>query len=150
MEVSELTPIGEPVRPHLVVMVEDNPRDVELLTLAFRERRIPVRVISARGGAQLQILLRSLPASDAPRLVIVDLSLPVSSGHAVLEALRNDPRFARTPKVVFTSSDRESDRAASFAAGAVEHLVKPAHFAGFLAVCDRLYAYLISGAHERA
>jgi CheY-like chemotaxis protein len=151
MEVAELTPIdGHPGSAAVVLLLEDNDDDVRLLEEAFRERRIPVRFVVASTAQQMYGMLRLLPSDSSPRLIILDLALPGASGHDLLRGLVADPQWRRVPKVVLSGSERDSDRTASFAAGAVEHLVKAADFDGFLRIVDLLQAYLAAGATERA
>jgi CheY-like chemotaxis protein len=139
MEVAEVTPPGNPLLPPAPIMlIEDNRSDVRLLSEAFIERGMAVRLLVAQTIAEVYGFMRLLPETERPRLIIADLSLPIATGHDILRALGSDPRWRQIPKLVLTSSDRDEDRAASVAAGAIAHLVKPAHFDGLLLIADRI------------
>jgi CheY-like chemotaxis protein len=147
MDISETTPMGtlsQGALP-LVMLVEDNPQDVHLLQEAFRERGDRVRFLVADSAHKAFGVLRLFPTSNLPCLIIIDLSLPIVPGHALLRDFnRNDPLRA-IPKIVLTSSERDSDRVASLAAGAVAHIIKPATFSDYLLLVDRLRTYLPTG-----
>ena len=147
MDISDSTPIGLSATSDrsnlpLILLVEDNPGDVQLLQEAFLERHIPVRFVTASSASQasgLRMLLRS-PA--LPSLIVMDLGLPMVSGHDLLRGFATDPHWCRIPSLVLTSSDRESDRAASKSAGATAHLIKPASYDEYLRLADLLAGYL--------
>jgi CheY-like chemotaxis protein len=147
MEVADITPLGTPTSPPVpILMVEDNRSDVRLLTEAFIERGMALRLLVASTITEVYGFMRLLPAAERPRLVIADLSLPIASGHEVLRMLASDPRWQAIPKVVLSSSDRAEDLAASQAVGAVAHLVKPACFDGMLLIADRIRELLAATA----
>jgi CheY-like chemotaxis protein len=151
MEVADLTPLGESTSDSPVVLIiDDNPHDVRLLEEAFRERHVAVRCMVAGTAAEAFGLLQLLATSAAPCLIVIDLSLPIASGHRILRTMATHTQWGRIPKVVLSGSERSADRSASFAAGAVEHLVKPATFDGFLVIVDRLQAYLVARMKEKA
>jgi CheY-like chemotaxis protein len=140
MEVADITPLGNTaaVAPVPILLIEDNRSDVRLLTEAFAERGMAVRLLVAQTIKEVYGFMRLLPEGERPRLVIADLSLPIASGHEILRMLGSDPRWQSIQKVVLSSSEREEDRAASFAAGAIAHLVKPCCFDGVLLIADRI------------
>ncbi len=144
MDISDISPLGVPILEALpiVMLVEDNPHDVQLLQEAFRERQISVKFITARSALQAYGVLRLLPSGGLPCLIIIDLSLPLVPGHALLRGFSTEPHWRKIPKVVLTSSDRPTDRVESLAAGAVEHIVKPAVFEKYLELVDHLQTYL--------
>ncbi len=150
MDISESTPTSITAGPAtlpLILLVEDNPGDVRLLQEAFTERGIAVRFVtasSARQAAGVRMLLRP---PGLPSLIVIDLGLPLVSGHEFLRGLATDPVWRRIPTLVLTSSDRETDRIASIHAGATAHLVKPARFEEYLRLADRLAEYL-QGDHQ--
>ncbi|MBA2479942.1 MAG: response regulator [Planctomycetes bacterium] len=148
MDISETTPMGTPSLASLplVMLVEDNPHDVQLLQEAFRERGIYLRFLVADCAQKAFGVLRLFPASGLPCLIILDLSLPIVSGHTLLRDFARNPTWTPIPKIVLTSSERESDRVVSLASGAAAHIVKPATFDQYLGLVDQLLAYLPSTA----
>jgi two-component system response regulator len=143
MEVSDLTPAGaHPSATIPILVIEDNLSDVRLMAEGFTERGVPAKLLVARTIREVQGFMRLLPASGLPRLVVVDLSLPIASGHSVLAMLGVDPHWRPIPKVVLSSSCRPEDRTRSLAAGAREHLVKPSTFDEVLGIVDRLRLHL--------
>lgn len=142
MEVDDITPPGVPIsEAPLVLMLDDNADDVALVREALRERGIAARLLSASHPTQALGLLRLAPHAPL-RLVIVDLALPASSGHAVLRDLASHPAWRSVPAVVLTGSENEADRQQSLELGAREHMRKPTGFDGYLQLVDRLRQYL--------
>ncbi|HVW22660.1 MAG TPA: response regulator [Opitutaceae bacterium] len=142
-------PLGE------ILLVEDDPRDVELTLRAFKRARLtnPVRV--ARDGAEaLEILL---PAGEGaggppPQLILLDLNLPKVGGLEVLRRLREDPRTRGVPVVVLTVSQQDGDIAACRRLGADTYIVKPVEFVNLCRVTPNLsldWALLPAGAGGR-
>jgi chemotaxis family two-component system response regulator Rcp1 len=151
MEVADLTPLGESIGdPPVVLIIDDHPGDVRLLEEAFRERHVAVRCVVAGTAAEAFGLLHLLSASAAPCLIVIGLSQPIASGHRILRTMATHTQWGHIPKVVLSGSERSADRSASFAAGAVEHLMKPGTFDGYLVIVDRLQAYLVTRMKEKA
>jgi CheY-like chemotaxis protein len=113
-----------------ILYVEDEESDVLLLRLAFQRAGLSNPLIrAADGAAAIDYLAGNGPFADReqhplPALVLLDLNLPCKSGPEVLEWLRRQPHFARLPVVVYTSSDRDMDRAKARRLGATDYLVK--------------------------
>ena len=113
----------------VVLLVEDNPGDVELVRDALERITPATRLVVAADGAEaLGMLRRESPHREAPRpaLVLLDLNLPKVNGREVLSALRADPRTRALPVVVFTSSDAEEDVREAYDGGANTYVTKPA------------------------
>lgn len=124
-----------------VLLIEDNPDDVDLTLRAGRETSLDKRIFVARDGEEALRLLRiepfSLFAKDddprvAPDLVILDWSLPRVHGAGVIDAIRSDDRFRRTPVVVFSGSQDPADSAAAYEKGASSYISKPEDFRGYV------------------
>ena len=110
-------PSGLTMEPLEILLVEDNAGDALLATQALAEAPLPVKVHIARDGAQaLQML-----ASFQPNIVILDLRLPEIDGLKMLEYYHP----TNVPIVVFSGSNRESDKLLAKASGASEYIVKP-------------------------
>ncbi|MCA9737920.1 MAG: response regulator [Gemmatimonadota bacterium] len=133
-----------------ILLVEDEPNDVELTMRALRRNAITAEVTVARdGAAALAYLLgpgrepeEALP--PLPSLVLLDLNLPKIRGLDVLRRLRQDTRTRLLPVVILTSSREEEDRRSGYLAGANSYIRKPVDFDEFLDVIRQLSAYWLS------
>jgi CheY-like chemotaxis protein len=110
-----------------VLLVEDEPDDVELLTRALQEIRPGTRVAVVNDGVEA---LRRLHTSDGaaawrPSLIVLDLKLPALDGIEVLRTIQADERTAKIPVVVLSGTCRPEDVGASRAYGAVACMRKP-------------------------
>jgi two-component system, chemotaxis family, response regulator Rcp1 len=90
---------------HAILLVEDNPADVEIARRALRESGGPVELIVVRDGQEaIDYLMRRAGRDGAPwrhpDLILLDLNLPRMSGHEVLEEIKQDPQWKRIPVVV--------------------------------------------------
>ena len=114
-----------------ILYVEDEEDDVMLIRIAFRNAQIerPL-VIAADGREALQYLLGAGRFSDRvqypfPCLVLLDLNLPQLGGFEVLQRIRQEAPLAALPVVVFSSSEKGSDRARARELGATDYIAKP-------------------------
>ena len=120
-----------------ILLVEDDPNDVELTLSALRENHIDNEVIVARDGEEaLDFLFRrgayeSREAGE-PAVVLLDLKLPKVSGMEVLERIKDDPTLRTLPVVVLTSSREEQDLVRSYDLGTNAYVVKPVDFPDFI------------------
>ena len=113
-----------------ILLVEDNPEDLELTLRALREHRLANRIHVARDGAEALAYLQQ--NGTPPRVVLLDLKLPKVSGLEVLEAIRHDGRLKTLPVVVLTSSDADADILKAYKAKANCYVKKPVMFQEFL------------------
>ncbi len=133
--------------PVEVVLVEDNPADVELVlnSLAWHQLTTSVRVLRDGVEALDYFFGRGTEAAqsaeETPRLILLDLKLPKVGGLEVIQALKGDPRTRRIPIVVFTSSSEPQDLSRSYDLGANGYLVKPVDFAQLSELIRLLGAY---------
>ena len=126
-----------------ILLVEDDPDDVELTLYAFKKRNItnPIRV--ARDGEEaLEVIFGNStsprPRVLRPRVILLDLKLPKIDGLEVLRRVRADPRTRTVPIVVMTSSREERDLVESYRLGVNSYIVKPVDFAQFADVVEQL------------
>jgi two-component system, response regulator len=130
-----------------ILLVEDDPRDVELTLRALRRNRLANPVTVLRDGAEALDYLFGEGASAGPlphplpRVVILDLRLPRIGGIEVLRRLKADPRTRRLPVVVLTSSQEESDVIHSYELGVNGYVVKPLDFGSFVEAVSHLGLY---------
>lgn len=128
-----------------ILLVEDNPHDVELTMHSLRKHNITNRVHVARDGAEaLEFLFGSgTDPADAPRVVLLDLKLPKVDGLDVLRRVKADPRTRHIPVVVLTSSREERDIVDSYELGVNSYIVKPVDFTQFVEAVRQLGLYWV-------
>ena len=130
-----------------ILLIEDNPSDVELTKRALEKRHISNVVLVAEDGKEALDYLSAEGAhagrdvADLPTLVLLDLKLPKLDGLEVLRRIRADPRTKRLPVVILTSSSQEQDLAASYDLGANSYIRKPVDFAKFAEAIEYLGLY---------
>jgi len=119
-----------------ILLVEDNPKDVELTMAALEQSQLANEVIVVRDGAEaLDFLYRRNHFATRntldPAVVLLDLKLPKVDGLEVLETVKTDPKLKHTPIVMLTSSREESDLVRSYELGVNAFVVKPVGFREF-------------------
>ncbi len=125
-----------------ILLVEDNPMDVDLTRRAFAKRHIVNPLEVARDGEEaLAWVARWEAGHPLPVVVLLDLKLPRVSGLDVLRQLKAHPRFARLPVVVLTTSREDTDVAAAYELGVNSYIVKPVEFEKFIEVAAQIDLY---------
>ena len=130
-----------------ILLVEDNPQDLELTLRALRNAPLANRVQVARDGAEaLDFLFCEGPHAgrridDFPKVVLLDLKLPKVDGLEVLQRIKSDPRTKTIPVVVLTSSAEQKDVIQSYQLGVNSYIVKPVNFEQFAASVRELGMY---------
>jgi two-component system response regulator len=127
-----------------ILLVEDNPNDLELMLHALQENRVANQMRVARDGAEALELIfgtHGQPGSVSPRVVLLDLKLPKVDGLEVLRRIKADPRTRLIPVVVLTSSRQERDIVESYQLGVNSYIVKPVDFEQFTAAVKELGLY---------
>lgn len=131
----------------LILLVEDNPDDVELTLRALKRSGQHTEVAVARDGAEALELLfgggneKGRRLEVLPSLILLDLKLPKIDGLEVLRRLRAEPRTALAPVVVLTLSNEDRDIVDAYRFGANSYLRKPVDFDHFNDVLARLSHY---------
>lgn len=128
--------------PPPILLVEDNPADVDLTLRAFARRKFANVVHVARDGEEaLAWLARWEAGEPLPAVILLDLKMPRVSGLEVLRTLKSHPRFQTIPVVVLTSSSEDSDVRAAYELGANSYIVKPVNFDKFMDVAAQIELY---------
>lgn len=128
-----------------ILLVEDNPSDVDLTVEALRGGANPPRVSAIGNGREaLRFLRREAEHAEAPRpkLVILDLNLPGMHGSDVLDAIKSDPELKSIPVLVFSSSSDDRDIRRAYDLHASCYVTKPDDFEGYvraLGALDRFW-----------
>jgi two-component system, response regulator len=139
-----------------ILLVEDNPNDVKLTLHAFKSANLANNVHIARDGVEaLEFLFCTGPHAgrsmdEPPKLVLLDLKLPRLDGHEVLKRMKADPRTARIPVVVLTSSSEERDVMKTYESGGNSYIVKPVDFEQFTESVRDIGKYWLVLNHTRS
>ena len=121
-----------------ILLVEDNPNDVELTLRALKKHNVANRIVVTQDGAEaLEYLFATGRYADRsisglPKMVLLDLKLPLVSGIEVLRQCKADERIRKIPFVVLTSSREEPDIQTCYDLGANSYIVKPVDFQPFI------------------
>jgi CheY-like chemotaxis protein len=130
------------VRP--ILLVEDNPMDLDLTFQALKEHSVANPIVACRDGEEaLQYMeAHHLPTdSQIPILVLLDLRLPKVDGIEVLRHARNDLVWKQVPIVVLTTSRENKDIEAAYQLGVSSYIVKPVDFLAFTEVVKTIKVY---------
>ena len=120
-----------------ILLVEDDPKDIDLTLAALAEYNLANEVFVVRDGAEALDYLHARGnygsrAKENPAVVLLDLKLPKVDGLEVLREMRSDERLKLIPVVVLTSSREDRDMVASYKLGVNAYVVKPVDFHGFV------------------
>jgi two-component system, response regulator len=130
-----------------ILIVEDNPYDLEMTLRGFTAARMLNQIHVARDGEEaLDFLFRrgsqaTRPAGRLPRLILLDLKLPKVDGLEVLAAIRGHDSTRTVPVVMMTSSQEQSDLVRSYELGVNSYIVKPVQFEGFVRAVQEIGMY---------
>ena len=138
-----------------ILLVEDNPDDVELTRIAFKEAKIANTLVVARDGAEALDYLFARGAfadrdpNELPSIVLLDLNLPKVDGREVLQAIRANEATRSLPVVVLTTSVEPFDVEASYALGVNSYIQKPVDFEHFVWAVQQVGLYWLVLNHPR-
>jgi two-component system response regulator len=133
-----------------ILLVEDNPDDIELTLHALKDNSIANEVIVARDGSEAVEMLFGGDKSKAkderlrPSIVLLDLKLPGLSGFDVLRRIREEQSTMFIPVVILTSSKEQLDLMNGYKLGANSYVRKPVDFEEFLTVVQQLGSYWLT------
>jgi hypothetical protein len=125
-----------------VLLVDDNPVDVDLTLRAFAKSRIvnPISVVK-NGEEALVWLEERMTEEPMPLLILLDLKLPGIQGFDVLLQMKSQPVSRSIPVVVLSASDDDADVENAYRLGANSYIVKPIDFSNFIEVAARIELY---------
>jgi two-component system response regulator len=128
-----------------ILLVDDNPDDVDLTMRAFRKGGMSHRVTVVHDGVEALDYLAAVStdreAAEMPHLVLLDLKLPRLDGLQVLQRIRSNPAIRLLPVVILTSSTEERDLVNSYAHGANSYIRKPVDFQQFVQTLQQIGQY---------
>jgi CheY-like chemotaxis protein len=142
-----MSPDSQDWRPIEILMVEDNPGDVDLTKEALENAKVRNRLsVVGDGAAAIDFLYRRGPFSDAPRpdIIFLDLNLPKKDGREVLAEIRADANLADIPVVVLTSSEADEDILRAYQLHANCYITKPVNFQRFLKVIEMIEEFWLT------
>lgn len=132
-----------------ILLVEDNPYDVELTLTALKENNLTNKVHVLNDGAEALEFIFATGAhaqrniKNIPNVVLLDLKLPKVNGLEVLRRIKSDERTKRIPVVVLTSSQEERDVVESYNLGVNSYIIKPIDFNKFIDAVAKLSLYWV-------
>ncbi len=125
-----------------ILLVEDNPVDLDLTLRAFKRRNLTNPIQVARDGQEaLDWIPRWEAGEPLPLVVLLDIKLPRVDGLDVLRRLRATPVSSTLPVVMLTSSSEHQDVRAAYALHANSYIVKPVNFDNFMDVATQIHLY---------
>lgn len=132
-----------------ILLVEDNPDDVELTMLAFKKNNFANEIHVVEDGEEaLDFLFGDHPEGVSkrglPMIILLDLMLPKIDGHEVLGEIKNKKPTKLIPVVILTSSKEEEDVLKGYDLGANSYVRKPVDYQGFVEVVNNLGVYWLA------
>ncbi|NMG64543.1 response regulator [Azoarcus indigens] len=134
---SDVLPTARPI-----LLVEDNPADLDLTRRAFNRRHLVNPLLVARDGQEaLDFLPRWSAGEPLPLVVLLDLKLPKVHGLDVLRQYKREEVSRSVPVVVLTTSDEDADIETAYTLGANSYILKPVDFDKFTQVASQIELY---------
>jgi two-component system, response regulator len=130
-----------------ILLVEDNPQDLQLTQRALRKANLANHIHVARDGAEALDFLfcegayANRKKDNLPKVILLDLKLPKIDGLEVLKRIKADPKASAIPVVVLTSSREQNDVVESYQLGVNSYIVKPVNFERFVEAVQQLGMY---------
>jgi len=125
-----------------ILLVEDNPMDLDLTLRAFNKKKFSNTIQIARDGEEALAFFARWDAGDPlPAVILLDINLPKVNGLEVLQKLKAHQVFRRIPVVVLTSSRENSDLKTAYDLGVNSYIEKPVSFNKFIEVAEHIELY---------
>ena len=132
------------LKPANVLLVEDNPDDVELTLEALENSKLQVNIHVVSDGISAMAFLRregEYADEQRPDLILLDLNLPRMDGREVLKEIKEDPGFADIPVVILTTSENEEDILKAYQLHANCYISKPVDFVQFTEIIQQIEGF---------
>lgn len=127
---------------HRILLVEDNPFDLDLALRAFGRGGDAAQLEVARDGEEALAFIEQWEAGrPLPAVILLDIKLPRVHGLEVLRQLKSHPRFSHLPVVMLTTSAEAADLGQAYELGANSYVVKPVNFERFIEVAEQIQRY---------
>lgn len=131
-----------PIQEAPILLVEDNPMDVDLTVRAVRRRKLMSEIQVARDGEEaLAYIERWDKGAQVPAVILLDVKLPRVDGLDVLRAIKAHSTYCTIPIVMLTSSAEDVDIQTAYQLGANSYIVKPVDFEKFMEVAQQIEVY---------
>jgi CheY-like chemotaxis protein len=128
--------------PPPILLVEDNPMDLDLTLRAFNRKKFSNVIQIARDGEEALAYIGRWEAGEPlPAVILLDINLPKINGLEVLRQLKAHERFRRIPVVVLTSSREDRDLRTAYDLGVNSYIEKPVNFSKFMDVAEQIELY---------
>ena len=125
-----------------ILLVEDNPVDLDLTMRAFASRKLTNPIHVARDGEEALLFMQRWEQGEPlPVVILLDLKLPKVSGLEVLQSIKEHPDFKTIPVVILTTSAESSDVQTAYKLGANSYIIKPVDFDKFIDVAKHIELY---------
>ncbi len=125
-----------------ILLVEDNPLDLDLTLRAFATRNLTNPIQTARDGEEaLKYIEKWENGEPIPIVILLDLNMPKISGLEVLKEIKTHPKYKTIPIVILTTSSESSDIKTAYQLGANSYIVKPVDFEKFIEVAGHIELY---------
>jgi CheY-like chemotaxis protein len=125
-----------------ILLVEDNPVDLDLTIRAFKTQKLENPILIARDGEEaLAYIEKWEKGAPRPVVILLDLKMPKVNGLEVLKVLKTHPDLKTIPVVVLTTSSETSDVKEAYKLGANSYIVKPVDFEKFLDMAKQIDLY---------
>lgn len=125
-----------------ILLIEDNPMDVELTLRAFQRHKLANPVAVARDGQEALAWIPRWEAGEpCPVVILLDINMPKIGGLEVLRQFKSHPVFRTIPVVMLTTSDVSQDVETAYQHGANSYIVKPVDFDKFISVAEQIQLY---------
>ncbi|MCU4177796.1 response regulator [Carboxylicivirga sp. N1Y90] len=125
-----------------IMLVEDNPVDLDLTMRAFKSQKLDNPILTARDGEEALAFIEKWEKGEPrPAIILLDLKMPKVNGLEVLRVLKSHSSFKTIPVVVLTTSSESSDVKEAYQLGANSYIVKPVDFEKFLEVAKQIDLY---------
>ena len=125
-----------------ILLVEDNPLDLDLTLRAFSSQKLTNPIQIARDGEEaLEFITKWENGEPVPVVILLDLKLPKVNGLEVLEAIKTHPVYKTIPVVILTTSAESSDVKSAYVLGANSYILKPVDYEKFIDVAKQIELY---------